>query len=58
VEQNKALVRRFFEEFFSRGDLSVADEVLGRNIDHVAHGAPPGTPPNPEGAKKRAGLKG
>ena len=51
-EENKALVRRYFEEFFNEGNLSIADQVLGPDIDHVAHGAPPGTPPGPEGAKK------
>lgn len=53
VEKNKAIVRRFFEEFINKGNLAVADEVLGPNIDHVAHGAPPGTPLGAEGAKKR-----
>jgi predicted ester cyclase len=28
VEENKALVRRFFEEVFKRGNLDVADELL------------------------------
>ncbi len=44
VEKNKAIVCRFFEDFINKGNLAVADEVLGPNIDHVAHGAPPGTP--------------
>jgi len=51
-EENKALVRRYFEEFFNEENLSIADQVLGPDIDHVAHGAPPGTPPGSEGAKK------
>lgn len=53
VEENKAVVRRFFEEFVSKGNLAVADEVVGPDVDHVTHGAPPGTPLGPEGAKKR-----
>lgn len=52
LRENKALSRRFFEEFISEGNLAVADEVLGPDIDHVAHGAPPGTPPGPKGAKQ------
>ena len=28
AEENKALVRRFFEEVFKRGNLDVADELL------------------------------
>lgn len=56
VEENKAVVRRYFEEFIGKGKLAVADEVLGSDVDHVAHGAPPGTPLGPEGAKKRLPL--
>jgi len=51
-EENKALVRRYFKEFFNEENLFIADQVLGPDIDHVAHGAPPGTPPGPEGSKK------
>ncbi len=29
IEENKALVRRLIEELFGRGDLAVADELLG-----------------------------
>ncbi|MBX3155335.1 MAG: ester cyclase [Deltaproteobacteria bacterium] len=34
-EENKAVVRRAFEELFNRGDLSVADEVFA--ADFVGH---------------------
>jgi hypothetical protein len=28
TEENKALVRRYFEEVFSKGDFAAADEIL------------------------------
>ncbi len=51
-EEAKAFVRRHFDEFVNRKDLSAA----GRNFapDYMEHGAdaPAGTPPGPEGAKQ------
>lgn len=35
LEQNKALVRRHFEELWSKGDLEVADEIYSQ--DAVGH---------------------
>jgi len=54
-EQNKAVVRRLFEELWSKGNLSVADELLAPN--YVSHD--PSTPDfgrGPENEKKRASL--
>ncbi len=34
-EENKALVRRWFEDLFNEGNLDVADEIVAQ--DHVAH---------------------
>jgi predicted ester cyclase len=46
---NKTILRRFFEELFSRGDLSVADEIVA--LDYVNHNPVPGEPPGREGLK-------
>lgn len=54
-EQNKAVVRRLFEEVWNKGNLSVADEVLAPNYVH----RDPATPDfgkGPESEKKRANL--
>jgi steroid delta-isomerase-like uncharacterized protein len=42
AEANKALVRRFVDEFWSRGDLGAADELMAR--DAVVHEPVAGTP--------------
>ena len=39
-EDNKALVRRLFEEVYNRGDLDRVDELL--SADYVDHTVPPG----------------
>ena len=46
---NKQILRRFFEELFNHGDLSVADEIVGAN--YVNHNAVPGEMPEREGLK-------
>lgn len=49
TEFNKAVVRRFNEEFISRGDATVADELLAEDmLDHNAR---------PDGMRGRAGVK-
>jgi hypothetical protein len=35
VEENKAIIRRFFEEFLNTGDLAVADELCA--ADYVLY---------------------
>ncbi len=42
TEQNKAIVRRVFDEIVSKGNLSVADELLA--ADYVNHDFPAPTP--------------
>lgn len=48
-EQNKAAIRRFYEEVFHQGKLNVIDEIVA--ADFVEHAAPPGVPPTIEGLK-------
>ena len=48
---NKALVRRFYEEAWGRGDLDVIDDLFAD--DYVRHDLRPGVPPpGPEGMKR------
>ena len=54
-EENKALMRRYYD-VLNNGNTAMAYELLSPNIDHVAHGAPPGTPPGPEGAIQALGA--
>jgi steroid delta-isomerase-like uncharacterized protein len=51
--QNKALIRRFYEEVWGKGNLAVVDEVFA--ADYTRHDLRPGNPlPGPEGQKKIA----
>jgi predicted ester cyclase len=49
-ENNKALVRRFIEEFYNRGNMDVADELLSPNF--VARDALTGEEASIEGYKR------
>ncbi len=54
-EQNKAIVRRLFEELWNKGNLSVADQLFSPNYAHHD----PSTPDfgrGPESERKRATL--
>src|SRR6266566_7237188 len=56
TEDNKALNRRLFQEFWDQKNLAVADELLAANhVDHTP-GSPPGLPPGPEGFKQFASV--
>ena len=54
IEQNKALVRRFFEEGLSTGNMAVLEAMLDANF--TLHGAPPMLPPGREGFKLLIGM--
>jgi steroid delta-isomerase-like uncharacterized protein len=53
TEDNKALVRRFYEEVFNRKNIAAIDEFIAPNV--VDHAAPPGTPGGIEGQKQLIG---
>ncbi len=53
-EENKALVRRFYEE--GMGDLSGIEEVV--SADYLDHHVPPDLPRGPEGVKQWFGILG
>lgn len=48
--ENKELVRRYFDEIDSRGEVSVIDEFV--SPDFVDHGASPGCSPDRRGLKQ------
>jgi len=50
AEENKALVRRFFEEAWAKGDVAAVDEFMA--TDYVEHPRPSSQPPGPEGLKQ------
>jgi steroid delta-isomerase-like uncharacterized protein len=51
TEQNKALVRRFIEEVFNQGNISLVDELVAPNfVEHEE--LPPEIRPGPEGIKQ------
>ncbi len=53
TEQNKAIVRRFYEEAWGQGNLAVVDEIFAD--DYARHDLRPGNPlSGPAGMKKIA----
>ncbi|MEU5083600.1 MULTISPECIES: ester cyclase [Streptomyces] len=56
TEQNKAIIRRVFDEFVNQGDFSVVDEIYRPDI--IDHEGLPGAPEGVEGVKYTiAGLR-
>lgn len=49
-EANKALVRRFYDEAFNKGNIAVLDELCAANF--TDHNAAPGQAPGLEGVKR------
>ena len=54
VEENKAIVRRVFEEVWNTGNLALIDELYA--ADYVRHNAPPDRPGGPAGEKQHRAL--
>jgi len=49
AEENKALVRRFYDEVLNKKNLAAIDQISAAN--YVDHSAPPGVPPGLAGEK-------
>ena len=55
VDANRAIVRRFYDEVWNRGNLDAADDIFA--ADYVRHDLRPGTaPPGPAGQKAVARM--
>jgi predicted SnoaL-like aldol condensation-catalyzing enzyme len=50
ADDNKAMLRRFFDEVFHKGNLAVIDELVA--TDFVDHNPGPGQAPGVEGVKQ------
>lgn len=50
TEDNKNLIRRFYEEVFNKKNVAALDAFYAP--DHVDHTLPPGMPTSPEGTKQ------
>jgi steroid delta-isomerase-like uncharacterized protein len=50
TEENKAIIRRYTEEVWSKGNLAVVDEIFATN--YVAHNPLPGQTPGVNGLKQ------
>jgi predicted ester cyclase len=55
VEENKALLRRFFEEVYNRGNLAVADELVAEG--YVSHNKLDSQVLGPEGIERAATMQ-
>jgi steroid delta-isomerase-like uncharacterized protein len=49
-EQNKAIMRRIYDEIWNEGKLEAIDEIF--SPDYVAHFLPPGMPPGRDGFRQ------
>ena len=50
IEENKAIVRRLFEQAVGKGNLEVVEELV--TADYVDHTPWPGSPPNRDGLRQ------
>ncbi len=49
-DNNKAMMRRIYDEIWNQGNLEAIDEIL--SPDYVAHFLPPGIPPGRDGFRQ------
>ncbi len=54
TKDNKALIRRFYEEVFNKKNLAAIDDFFAPG--HVDHTLPPGLPVGPEGTKQAIAM--
>src|SRR5829696_3415646 len=50
AQENEALVRRYFEEVWAKGNVAAVDEFMAPN--YVEHTGPPGSPPGRDTLKQ------
>ena len=56
TEQNKALVRRYWEEVWNNGNLAVVDELIGTDFDGHPLPGEPDVGRDPAGQKQLVGM--
>jgi predicted ester cyclase len=49
IEENKLFAQRFYDDFYNRGRLALAEELVAANF--IDHTAPVGTPIGPAGVR-------
>jgi steroid delta-isomerase-like uncharacterized protein len=54
TEENKTLIRRFYEEVFNKRNLAALDDFYAP--DHIDHTLPPGLPVGPEGTRQAIAM--
>ena len=54
TEDNKALIRRFYEEVFNKRNLAAINDFYAP--DHIDHTLPPGLPVGPDGTKQAIAM--
>ena len=54
AEENKTLVRRFYDEVFNKKNLAVSNDFLDPHI--IEHALPPGLPGGIEGSRQFIGM--
>ena len=57
AQDNEALVRRFFEEVWAKGNVAAVDEFMAADyLEHTEHAVPPGARPGRDSVKQRIAL--